>query len=441
MTRSRTRLPGLVALLLAGSLAVAACSSGDGAQSHPSSATSGASSSATEGCDAPVARVVDATQRYVDRYGSSANMATATPFGPGIPASAPPSDTLTESGLQSVIDGVQQELAGGGCQAAQFQQRLAARLTDLHADGAVAQAVLLQVVASLTGALADTPGTRAVTPSDDLPRILAEIAPDSTLTLAAGTYSLDQTVVLLRGVTLKGAGAGRTVVTSTASENALLVLTDGRVALEDLSLRRVGKATGSVLTGGPAASLVLTRVEVAGGQAGKPGEGGAGVLMSATAAEAKDRGTTLEVTDSTFARNQAAGIAITGTHRASIVGSTFRRNGECGVCFLDGSGGAVRNSTFDNNATGVAATSTAAPLVQRNRFNGGQVAVQVGGRATPELDGNRISGAARAAVIFADRSAGRVNGTTCVRVPFGIVVAKTATPFLGKNSCRVATTK
>jgi hypothetical protein len=438
MTRSRIRLPRIAALLLAGSLAVAACSSGDGAQSRPSSAKSSASSSATEGCDAPVAQVVDATQRYVDRYSPSAATATATPFGPGIPVSAPPSDTLTESGLQAVINSVQQELAGGACQAAQFQQGLASRLQDVQADGPVAQAVLLQVVASLTGALADTPATRAVTPSDDLPRILAESAAGSTLTLASGTFKLDQTLVLLRGVTLKGAGAGRSVVTSTAGENALLVLTDGQVTLEDLSLRRDGKAPGSVLTGGPAASIVLTRVEIAGGRAGKPGEGGAGVLMSATAAEAKDRGTTLEVTDSSFVRNQAAGIALTGTHRASIVDSTFRGNGECGVCFLDGTGGAVRNSIFENNATGIAATSTAAPLVRRNRFNGGQVAVQVGGRATPELDGNRISGAARAAVIFAGKSAGRVNGTTCVRVKFGIVVAKTAAPLLGHNSCRVA---
>lgn len=305
----------------------------------------------------------------------------------------------------------------------------------------MAQAVLLQVRANLTGKLAAGPVTRQVTPSDTLAQVLAEVPAGSTLQLAPGTYSLDTTLVLLRGVALTGAGRDRTVITSTAPQSAVLVLTEGGVSLQDVSLRRTGAAAGSVILGGPSASITLTRVRLSGGKADAPGDGGTGVLMSATPAEASDRGTTLEVTDSDFVDNDAAGIALTGAHRVSVVTSTFRRNRQCGVCFLDGSGGSVRDSTFSRNATGVAVASRAQTVLRSNRISGGQVGVQVADSATVMLEDNRISGSSRAALVFAGKSAGQVEGTVCADVPFGIVVARTASPFLGDNDCRLAEAK
>jgi parallel beta-helix repeat protein len=267
--------------------------------------------------------------------------------------------------------------------------------------------------------------------------VLAEVGPDATVQLGPGTYRLDETLVLLRGITLRGAGRARTTIVSTAADAAVLVLTGDRVVVEDLAVRRAGAAVGSVVIGGSAASLLLASVDLSGARIGN-GDGGAGVLMTAAEGEEPRLGTTLEVTDSQFADNEGAGIALTGGHRASIVSSVFRRNRQCGVCFLGSSGGAVRQSRFDANGAGVAVTSTSKPLVQGNRISGGEVGVQAVDDSAPVLKSNTISGAARAAVIWSGRAGGRADGTRCRDVSFGLVVGPKAHPFLGKNSCSVA---
>jgi parallel beta-helix repeat protein len=217
----------------------------------------------------------------------------------------------------------------------------------------------------------------------------------------------------------------------------VLVLTGDRVVVEDLAVRRSGAAVGSVVIGGSAASLLLARVDLSGARIGK-GDGGAGVLMTAADGEEPRDGTTLEVTDALFADNEGAGIALTGSHRASIVSSVFRRNGQCGVCFLGASGGAVRQSTFAANGAGVAVTSASTPLLQGNRISGGQVGVQAVDDSAPVLKNNTISGAARAAVIWSGQAGGRADGTRCRDVSFGLVVGPKAHPFLGDNRCAVA---
>jgi parallel beta-helix repeat protein len=207
--------------------------------------------------------------------------------------------------------------------------------------------------------------------------------------------------------------------------------------VEDLAVRRTGAAVGSVVIGGAAASLLLARVELSGARIGK-GDGGAGLLMTAASGEQPRSGTTLEVTGSHFADNEGAGIALTGSHRASIRSASFRGNGQCGVCFLGSSGGAVRQSTFAANGAGVAVTSTSSPLVQGNRISGGQVGVQAVDESAPVLKNNTIRGAARAAVIWSGRAGGRADGTRCRDVSFGLVVGPKAHPFLGDNDCAVA---
>src|SRR4029079_17535320 len=99
--------------------------------------------------------------------------------------------------------------------------------------------------------------------------------------------------------TLRGAGVGRTRITSTAPEVGVLVLTDARVELAGLTLRHRGAGAASGLIGGPHSSVVLTDVRVTGAKGGRSGRaGGAGVLMSGQNGAEAGRGTTLEVTGS-----------------------------------------------------------------------------------------------------------------------------------------------
>jgi hypothetical protein len=267
--------------------------------------------------------------------------------------------------------------------------------------------------------------------------MLAELAPDSVVRLAPGRHRLSQTLVVLQAVTIVGAGRNRTELVSNAAGSVLLVLTDGRVELRGLTARHSGRSAASVLLGGPTSSVVLDAARIA-DASGKNGQGGNGVLMTASRGQEQGRGTTLEVTGTEFRGNEAAGVLLTGGHRTSVRRSTFVGNGQCGVCFADSSGGAVRTSRFSRNDVGVAVLDDARPALLDDRFTGGQVGVQASGRSRPLVRSSSVQGAARAAMIFSGRATGRVDGSTCTEVPYGIVVAGRALPFVGKNECTIA---
>jgi hypothetical protein len=87
----------------------------------------------------------------------------------------------------------------------------------------------------------------------------------------------------------------------------------------------------------------------------------------------------------------------------------------------------------------VAVLDQATPTVANNEFDGGQVAIQVSGRAAPTVRTARIDGPSRAGLIFGDRSSGRVDGARCQNITYGIVVSPQAVPFIGRgNTCPIA---
>jgi hypothetical protein len=260
--------------------------------------------------------------------------------------------------------------------------------------------------------------------------------------LPAGTIDLDATLVLLEGITMRGAGRDATTIRSTASDAAVIVVTASVVRLENLTVELSGGQPASGLVAGPSASVALSGVRMTGAVAGvgggDVGGGGAGVYLSAQGNAGSGRGTTLEITDSVFERNAWAGVAVAGGHRVSIRSTTFARNGEVGLIFLDESSGSVSGSTFTDNKIGLAATGSATPTWLASTVTGGSVGAQMDAAAAPVIDGLTVSGSTSAAVIFGGTSGGSIGGTTCDNVPYGIVISGTAAPTLGKNGCTVA---
>ncbi len=446
MTSGRMRVPRAIpvtASALITALALGGCS-GDAA-SRPDPTTS-ASLAAEIDCTAAVDSIVFATQRYVDSYaaGSAVAASDATTEAPSSsPSGAPASPTPTaysDADFQADLSAAQGVIAERGCDPARVRADLENGLADVTPQGAVADAVLRQLTASLTGRLAPEPTTREASPGDDLADVLAALPEGSTVTLAPGEYGLSDPLVLLTGVTIRGAGRDATTIVSTAPEAAVLVLTAGRVELADLTVRHEGDAPASGMLAGPAASVVATGVRFAGGRVDAEGLGGSGVLMFAPGEDAAGRGTTLEATDTEFADNAGGGIVLTGGHQASVVRGTFHGNGQCGICFLGAVGGSVEDSTFEGNGVGIAVTGTAAPALLRNTIAGGEVGFQASDQAAPVVDGATISGSARAAVIYTGTASGRLDHVTCVDVPFGIVVGPSVYPELGENTCALATT-
>ena len=388
----------------------------------------------------PVALVRD-TQRYIDGFSVQAQPVVLPTASASASASATPTRSpspMTDAGFTAAVTTAQQKLATLGCDAAAFRAQLEAGLGTVSSSGPVAKAMLAQLAVSLTGRLAAKPIVRTLTAADDLSGALAEAPEGSTLTLRAGTYRLPDTLVLLRGVTLRGAGQARTVLTGAPADASVLVLTDKPVQLSGLTVRRNDSVAGSGVVTGAVAALTLRDVRVTGSVSSDDGRGGTGVLMSATEGDAPStRTTTLDVTDSQFDGNQSAGIAVGGWHRARITHSAFLRNEQCGVCFLGTADGTVSDSEFDANAVGIAAAVESRPRIRQNTFTDGKIAVQAGDTAVLSLIDNTITRVARVAILFTGRSSGRVDGNTCPKGQAGIAVAKTAYPYVATNSCTV----
>ena len=413
-------------------LVLAGCS-GDpsGASSPTTSPTETGASSAspdarTTACAQAVSGLVDATQAYVDSYG---------------PAVSGRTGRASADDLSGGLDRAKKRIESLQCDPATLRDQLQEGLYSVRARGALAEAVRAQLVAALTGTVAPATATRRLKAGEDLATVLPELAPGSTVVLPAGTVRLSKTVVLLQGVTLRGQGRGRTTLSTAAADTGVLVLTDGKVELDSLTVRHTGSKPASVVVAGPTSSLVLTDAAVTGARAGSDpatSRGGTGVLMSARSGEvADDRGTTLEVTRTRVAGNQAAGILLSGGHRASIRRSVLADNGQCGVCFLDTSRGAVRDSTLSGNGAGVAVVDRSRPLISGDTVTGGEVGVQAGNTSAPVVRDVTIRSVKRAAMIFSARARGRVGRVTCVDTPAGIVVARHALPYLGTNRCAV----
>ncbi|MFL6206443.1 MAG: right-handed parallel beta-helix repeat-containing protein [Acidimicrobiales bacterium] len=433
------RLAPLVALVMV--LGAVGCG-GDGAADGDSSSSS--TTVPDHACRDAVASIVDATDRYVSGYEVAreiaASDATATDPSTATTSPAEGKEPLGEADFQSALSEADAALRSSGCDPAETRDDLTEGLASVSAEGPVADAVLRQLAASMTGRMARTPQVVTAAPGSDLRDVVSALPDGSTVELQAGEHRLDSSLVLLTGVTLRGTGRDATTLVSTAPDAAVLALTERRVELTGLTIRREGDAPGSAVLGGSAASVVLSKARLTGGKADADGQGGAGVLMYASGEEGAGRGTTLEVTDTEVRDNQAAGIVLSGGHRASVVRATFASNGQCGMCFLGASDGSVEDSTFDGNGLGVAATGTSKPGLLRLTITGGEVGVQAGDQAAPVIKDVTISAARRAGLIYTGEAAGSIDGVTCDGVPFGIVVGPEAHPLLGQTSCELAGT-
>lgn len=407
--------------------------------------------------------MVDATADYVDGFAAvGAADATGPSRGPGAPTAAPtPTGTAapTSAGtnaptstsaapegddtanadtrFQRVLEIARLQIADDGCDLPQVQSLLRDGLAGITTDGPVAAAVLRQLTASMTGAAERAPATREVKAGEDLLEAVAQLPAGSTIDLAPGTFPLDDVLVLLSPITIRAADRKGAILESSVSDFAVLVVADGVVTLDGLTVRHTGKEPANVVLAGPTASLVVTRSTVTGGVARSDGTGGAGILMYDPGTDERADTTTLEVTGSRFLGNAAAGAVLTGGRVASITGSTFSKNSQCGVCFLDHSGGSVEGSTFTDNGVGVAAAGGSAPTVVKSTIRGGEVGVQASETASPVLDEVRISGASRAAMIYSGRAAGVIRSVTCTKVPFGLVVGPQVAPTVTDTTCAV----
>ncbi len=268
MIRPLGKLTAGVGMMLAAVLVLSGCTGSEApSTSRPSGsapATSASSADAQACADVPDL-VVEAVQEYVDGYGSAVAGKQAGP-------SASPSASPTvgpaggDTGLRNALSQTRDVLQQRGCDVPTYQRDLQAQLGDVTARGPLAQAVLLRLRASLAGRASEAATTVDAGPGDDLPTVLSELGPGSTVTLAPGRYRLDSSLVLLQGVTLRGAGRGRTTLGVERRR--------GGDAGADRRTRRAGRPDLAA-HGPPRGQRTDRRADVLGGADRGPGQRGA----------------------------------------------------------------------------------------------------------------------------------------------------------------------
>lgn len=432
-------------MLRAAALAVAACTlfaACDSGRTEQQRSAAASASQAAE-CAEAVGSLLRVTQRYLDGVGGTttggagptASSSASATVGPTAPSS-PRDPAAEQEQFTRALQDIRGYAADRGCAPGKFQTDLQAGLRRLTAGGPVARAVLLQLQADAAGS---PPRTGPLVPGDDIAAAVAAAPSGATVELSAGTFVLADTVALLRGVTLRGAGRDRTRLHAAAAGGALLVLTGEPVTIAHITVSRTGTAPGPVLSAAPVATLSLSGARVSGARADREGVGGVGILMSAGGGQTgRTRRTSLRITDTEVRDNAVAGVLVAGDHRAEIVRTVVARSGQCGVCFLGTSDGIVRASRLSDNDAGVVTGGDARPKIEGTTVTGGQVGIQAIERSAPEIIRTTVTKAARAAMIWTGTATGRLEANRCVDVKFGIVVGPNAVPFLGTNECQVA---
>jgi hypothetical protein len=388
-------------------------------------------------CTALATNAVDTTQRFVAGFDVDV---PAVPS-PGAPSPAPTTvaiaPPMTQADFTKSLSTTRSRLDSLGCDLTKFRAKLGAGLRHVQGKGVLAEALVRQLRVSLAGKLPDGPVTRHVTSHADLDQVLAEVPDGSTVVLAAGVYSRSQPLVVLRNVTVAGAGRDTTTLASAATGVAVLVMGGVHATFRDLAISIAGSVPASGIVAGAGSTLSVTGARVTGAHSDGHGRGGSAVLVAGDAAPARGRPrTSVSLVDSELSGNDAAGLAVAGVPSTSVIRSTFAHNGECGVCFIGGSGGTVQGSTFDSNAVGIAVTATAHPVITGNVFRRGRFAVQVSDQSKPRVVRNTIREASGAALLYLGTAGGTVIGNRCDRDRYDLVVRRGGHPAISGGTCR-----
>lgn len=354
------------------------------------------------------------------------------------------------------------------------------------ASGPLAESVRAALAANVVDVVSGGAGPvrRDVRAGEDLADVLSRLPSGATVVLPEGRFALDRTVAFVQDVTIRGAGRGRTVITTRAQGAGMVLASQVGLRLSGVRIEHRGGGTASILLL-RAGTAVLRDVHVTGAPRRAPvGRGSQGVLAGGSGIVVAG-GEALSLRAFTSSRNAVAGLLV-ATGEPRVRASSFRGNGVCGVCYIGRSAGRVVDSVVVGNGAGVMFGERSAPVVEDNRIeqnkqaglvlegaahprvrrntvrgNGGigvavygtasprlsgnavtghrqaGVLVDVGARATPRLLDNQLRDNGSAGLVFMGRSGGSASGNACSGSRFGLVLDGSAAPVLDTNDCAV----
>ena len=276
---------------------------------------------------------------------------------PDLPPVAELDRQVSLTRIQAIID---------GCDTGPFDEVLAAGIDQLTGVGPVGRRVALSLRNIDPSSIPATNLT--ITPDDDLAGVLLEAGPNSTITLQAGEYNLDELILLDRPITIQGEGRSDTIIRSSAAGAAALIVGTGDFRLANLTLEHIGDEIASVLVSNNG-SLTADNVRLA-GAVGDPTTSvdGHGIAIVHQQDAPTLRHTTLR--NLLVEGNTGIGVAVIGPGALTIEASTSRSNGFCGICFIEGQDGTgqITDVTVAGNELGIGATGSADVTIETSRI-------------------------------------------------------------------------
>jgi hypothetical protein len=322
-------------------------------------------------CPELAALVIDGLQINIDAYATIA------------PQQVAQLSTELRPDLERLATTSGQTAADLGCGGQEYLDLLGSELEQLQPGTGVQRAVAGTFISGLLGG--DDPSdpgasTIEVTTAAELDAASRVAGTGSTIELAAGDYAIAAPLVLLRGVTVIGAGADTTTITSTAPGAGVLVATRGTVTLQGLTV--INDAPSASVVAITRGGLTLQDATVAGGRRDADGNGGYGLILAPD--------TTLEVgthtvTDTTFNDNDGGGILIDGPISPTLSGLEVNATTGCAVCWIGESSGTLEGATITGGDVGVRAEDTASPTISEVSATDAAVGAVVLGTSTPSM--------------------------------------------------------
>jgi hypothetical protein len=435
-------------------LALVGCAGGDGARGVEADLDANAAAVGFDeaGCVDAIVGFVDELQDFADVYEGL----TAQQFAAGEPPEG-------AGDLDGTFESYSARLTALDCPSDWAEQRVTVELERLSGASPIAGAIVDQLKASLLGVQADA-AELSVTPDDDLAATVVAAPAGSTVRLEAGEHRVEEPLLVLQDLTIVGAGAEDTVVSSSAEGVALLATGSAALVLEDLTLSLDVDGTVGIYLEAPA--YALRRIHVTGARLDGEG-GGIGIVVAdrwtgpVVAGDAEPLGRTIEEVE--VRGNEGGGISVLGVAAPELRRLTVLDNGSCGVCYLGHAGGTLADSRLGGNEIGVWAEARSRAVVEGNAISGpGAVGMVFSGTATgaardnevsgypvgietrdqagPELEGNLLEGTGSeedVALLLRGGSVPRTSGNVCRGNGFGLALLDAAAPTLGDDGCEV----
>lgn len=377
-------------------------------------------------CTELAALIVEGLQFHIDAYAQAA------------PEQLAQYSADLRPDLQRLATGAGSAAERLGCSGPSYVDLLTAQLETLRLGTGVQRAVAGTFVSGLLGGDDPSdpgPAVIDVATAGELEAAVLAAGTGSTIRLAGGDYVLETPLVVLRGITLVGAGEQNTTIRSTAPGAAVVAGTNDTVTISALAVENATTAASvvAVTRGG----LTIREVTLRGGRRDAAGNGGYGLILAPdTALGVGD----LVVADSTFVDNDGGGILIDGPITPTLNGIVVVATTGCAVCWDGASGGTLDDLTVTGGEVGLRVEGSASPEIRSTDASDVAVGVVVGGAARPTLTDATITDAEIGVAVVEDAAPEFTLLSVIDAVDVGLRLAGTSTATVTDLAITGATT-